>query len=231
MTNIIKSLINAKAGRANPWRIFLRIVMWAVLGVTLLLSGCVSLSLSGSDPQEDFTKVPGLSRQAHLAKIDRWSTMGAFSIKQTGEEPVLANYHWIQESKSQYRIRIASALHLFSISIYGRLKSVTLWKSTTQHVTARTPEALLRKEMGWSLPIRNMFYWTRGVAAPGRKKEQFDKYGHLVSLTQQGWEIQFSNYSTVKGFDLPRKLVLSHPGLQVTVVIKKWRLFHINEPL
>ena len=107
-----------------------------------------------------------------------------------------------------------------------------MWKSVREHVSARTPEALLQKEMGWSIPVRNMFYWMRGMSAPGPKHERFDKYGHLVALAQQGWGMQFFSYRTVEGFDLPSKIVMKHSGgLHITIVMKKWRLINYSLPL
>ena len=200
--------------------------LFIILSLSVVLGGCISLKPT-KHPGERFTPLSGAARQARLAKIHRWSTSGAFSVQQKGKKPVLANYSWLQSGRNRYRIRIASALNLFRVIIFGRSHSVTLWKSAKKQVTAKTPEALLRKEMGWSLPIRNMFYWVRGMVGPTQKQERFDKYGHLIGLTQQGWKIKFSDYSTVKGFDLPGKLIMVHSGVRATIVMKRWRLLKV----
>ena len=194
-----------------------------IVFLAFTMSGCISLT-PPKHSEQAFKALTGAERQARLARIHRFAINGAFSIQQVGKKPMLANYFWQQEGKNQYRIRISSALNLFNITVLGRLHSVTLWKSAKDHVTARTPEALLQKEMGWSLPIRNMFYWVRGMAAPGAKHIRRNKYGLLVGLTQDGWKIQFSDYSKIKGFDLPSKLKMKHASLNVTLVMKHWRL-------
>ena len=201
-----------------------------VLGFTVLLAGCISLN-PPKHPKQDFKTLSASERQAELAKIHRWEIEGSFSVQQTGKKPMLANYVWLQEAQTQYHIRIMSALNLFSISILGRLNSVTLWKTVKDHVTARTPEALLQKEMGWSLPIRDMFYWVRGMAAPGEKVETRNRYGHLKTLTQKGWAIKFSDYSNIKGFDLPGEMVMTYPRIRIVIVIKHWRLINYDLPL
>ena len=51
----------------------------------------------------------------------------------------------------------------------------------------------------------------------------FDAYHHLVSLTQQGWNISYVNYTAVNGIDLPSKIILEHSALRVVIVITAWQ--------
>jgi len=148
--------------------------------------------------------------------------MGLSVLWKRVKKPVLANYQWVQNNIGFYRIRVFSPLNIFNVTILGRLHSVTLWKTPKQHITASTPEQLIRREMGWDLPIRNLFYWIRGVTAPGHKNLTFDQYDHISTLKQNGWYIQFSHYANVKSYDLPQKIVLTRPHLRITLVIKHW---------
>lgn len=193
--------------------------------IAMSLVGCVSLKVPKSSTQQ-FQTVSAKKRQRHLKQIKRFIANGAFSIQETSEQPVLANYQWTQKTIRFYRIRIFSPLNLFNVTILGHLGSVTLWKSTKQRATAKTPEQLLRNELGWSIPIRNLFYWIRGVIAPGKNKATFDQFGHMVALRQDGWMIQLSHYGNVDGYDLPKKLLLSRPDIRVTLVVKRWQLAH-----
>jgi outer membrane lipoprotein LolB len=197
------------------------------LGSTLCLSACVSLTLPKT-PKTHFQHISPVKRQKQAEKLHAFQVSGAFSIVQANKKPVLANYTWKQRNKGFYRIRVASSLNLFTATIAGRPGSVTLWKSKNQHVVAPTPEALLEQEMGWKLPVRHLFYWIRGVAAPGKKRWKLDAYGHITSLVQQGWQIQYSNYTKINGIDLPRKTVLKRQGIRITIVMKRWIL--TNKP-
>ena len=194
-----------------------------LLGSTLLLSACVSLTVPKT-AKPHFQHVSSKKRQTQAKQLHSFQVDGAFSIVQSKQKPVLANYFWNQRNAGFYRIRVASSLNLFNATISGRPGSVTLWKSTTQHVVAPTPEDLLQQEMGWKLPIRHLFYWIRGVASPGKKHWQLDAYGHITALEQQGWRIRYSHYTTINGIDLPSKVILTQQGVRITIVMKHWRL-------
>ena len=201
----------------KPWKLFI------LLGITIVLTGCVSLK-TPNNKSLSFHPISWKKRQAAVYKQRRFIAKGAFSIAEKGRKPVFANYQWAQNNIGYYRIRVSSALNLFNITILGRPQSVTLWKGTKKQITASTPERLIKREMGWTLPVRNLFYWIRGVAAPGQKQITTDQYGHLMSLKQNGWSIQFSHYTTVGPFDLPEKIVLQRPTVMITIVVKRWVL-------
>jgi len=197
-----------------------------LLILTVLLAGCVSLKTPKQSP-EHFRTLSAPVRQKSLGRLQRWSIQGAFSIVEKGHKPVLANYSWLQRGKTYYKIQINSALDLFAITLTGGPHIVTLWRSARDHVSAKTPEALLYAQMGWRIPIRNLVYWVRGMTAPGTKQVKHDQYGHVIVLHQKGWVIRYFSYHGVKGFDLPSKILLNRPGLSITLVIKKWRLIGV----
>lgn len=201
------------------------------IGIMIVLTGCVSVVVPPATKDTSFLYLLGKKRQARVSKQKYFVASGAFSISEVGKRPVLANYQWIQNNIGFYHIRISSALNLFNVIILGRLHSVTLWKSPRKHVTASTPEALVKREMGWTLPVRNLYYWIRGVAALGCKRLLFDQYGHLITLNQDGWHITYSSFKTVKGYDLPQKIILTRPNLRIKIIVKHWILTIKKLPL
>ena len=128
-----------------------------LLILTVLFAGCVSLKTPKQSP-EHFRTLSAPVRQKSLGRLQRWSIQGAFSIVEKGHKPVLANYSWLQRGKTYYKIQINSALDLFAITLTGGPHIVTLWRSARDHVSAKTPEALLYAQMGWRIPIRNLVY-------------------------------------------------------------------------
>ncbi len=200
--------------------------LWTLTGLittALLLTACVSLS----PPKPLYIKFSHVSWQQHqrrIHKIQHFIASGAFSIVKADQKPILAHYSWHQKNAHYYQIRVDSPLNLFNLMILGRPHSVLLQGGSKPPIAAATPEQLVQYEMGWSLPIRNLYYWIRGAIAPGTHQPVFNFYGHLVSLIQNGWSIQFSDYTTVEQADLPQKLILTRPGLQMTLVIRHWNL-------
>lgn len=190
---------------------------------SIALTGCVSVKPPASAPTT-FNYLSLSQRQAQLIRVNSFIASGAFSIVEAGRRPVFANYQWAQNNPRSYRIRVSSALNLFNIVIVGRPHSVTLLKGAKQSISAPTPEALIKHEMGWTLPVRDLLYWIRGIAAPGQQQSTLDSYGHLATLMQDGWSIQFSDYTRVESYDLPQKIVLYRPQARLTIVIKNWEL-------
>jgi outer membrane lipoprotein LolB len=51
---------------------------------------------------------------------------------------------------------------------------------------------------------------------------EFDAYHHLLTLSQQGWTIQYQRYSNVQGVDVPTKILLKNGELRAVIVISTW---------
>lgn len=187
--------------------------------ISAWLSGCATLTLPSETPVH-FNKIPWTTRQAELMTIKNWDIAGAFSLREP-KQTVIANYEWQQTNKN-YVIQIHSSLNVYSVAITGDENNVVLWRSRTEHYSAPTPEILLQQQLGWQLPISNLYYWIRGLPAPGRYHTQLDAYGHISNLTQQGWKIEFQRYTTVNNIDVPEMLQLTRQNLAVKIVVKTW---------
>lgn len=192
----------------------------STLGISVMLSGCTSLSVL-SVAHAPFHKQSWQQRRHALTRIRSWNIDGAFSIRQMNKSTI-ASYIWQQRGNS-YNIRIHSSLDIYTADIAGRPNYVTLQRSNQQRFSARTPEQLMQKQLGWHLPISSLYYWMRGLPAPGKYQAKFDTFGHLIYLQQAGWQIQFSNYISVGKVDLPRTLQLNSERFAVKIVIKHWK--------
>ena len=197
------------------------LIAGCLIGTLTLLSGCTTLKLP-TGPQTTFKKQSWQQRRLALEKVQRWKIDGAFSIRQPNNSSI-ANYEWQQSGKT-YNIRINSSLGIYSVVIAGKPGRITLRRSDNKSFSARSPEQLMQQQLGWRLPLSNLFYWLRGLPAPGKYQPRFGRYGHLVNLQQQGWHVQFSQYVTVNGVDMPRILQLQSGNLTVRIAIKHWKI-------
>lgn len=196
-----------------------------LLIAVFFLSGCSTLR----PPKSSWTfqiKTP-MQRQAELAKLKYWRITGAFGVKQLNQRSIIANYEWQQFDRG-YRIHIISSLGLYSIEIHGSKKNVILWKNGTEPMAAKTPEGLMQKALGWSLPISNLQYWIKDMPAPqkhGIYKVKYDCFGHMIALQQDGWTLHFGSFSTkAGGIDLPQAIVMDRYNMSVKIVMKEWLL-------
>ena len=189
--------------------------------LSLTLTQCVNLT----PPQaaSSFETQSQSTRQASLAALTHWDIQGAFSIQHQGKSEI-ANYTWQQRNHANYNIHISSTLNAYVVNVVGDKNGVILYQNNEKPLTASTPTELLEKTIGFSLPIDNLYYWVSGLAAPGKNTQTTDQYGHLLTLDQSGWHVEFSRYTHLtKDIDVPQLLNFNSDNLSIRLVIKKWQ--------
>jgi outer membrane lipoprotein LolB len=185
------------------------------------LSGCASLRQPAAT-----TTAPSATWQqqrAQLERINTWQLSSRMGVHLPDNRNLLTSLDW-QQQPEHYQITVYSPLNLGSIKITGNANRVTLWKSANQSVSAATPEQLMQTQLGWQLPISNMYYWIRSLPAPGStSQKQFDSAGHLVALQQQNWTIHYRAFQTVQQLELPERIELSDGTTRIRIVVKQWQ--------
>lgn len=187
--------------------------------ILLFLNGCVSLSLPQNNTS--FEAQTPRQRASQLARIQHWHISGALSLR-TPQKTSLANFTWSQQGLSRFNLHISSSLNLYVLIIHGQPGLVTIDDGKRHRLSGPSASALIKKMIGYPLPINNLYYWIRGLSAPGTTKATHDRFGHLQRLQQQSWKIRFSHYTRINGVDLPRMLDLSSTHYIIRIVIKQW---------
>lgn len=188
------------------------------LFLCFLLTACATMPAKQAARNENLTWP---QRQAQLQTINEWHLTGALAYR-TPKEGQSASLVW-QQTQKQYQINVFGPLGVGRISLLGTLGKNVVLTRDGKTFTAHTPEALMQQQLGWHLPISNLYYWVRGLPAPGiTKSVQFDAFHHITNLVQQGWIISYERYTAVNGTDLPSKFTLQHGNLTVKVVISQW---------
>lgn len=192
------------------------------LSLALIVSGCATMeSPFDRAAAPNNQALSSVERSAQLSRLDAWTTSGSVGITYQGKTDI-GTFVWRQEGL-YYDFRTYGPLNAASVRIEGRPGIATLWKNVSDSRSSSSPEALMREEMGWFLPLSNLRFWSRGLAAPNiPARKQFDRYGHLALLQQQGWTINYQRYQAVGDKDLPRNVLMTHGDLRVKIVFKKW---------
>ena len=92
-------------------------------------------------------------------------------------------------------------------------------------VGAASPEVLLEREIGWSVPLQGLRYWVVGAPAPGgpAPKLEFDGHGRLARLQQAGWTVVYERYDGIDDLKLPERIRFSSESVDATVVVRRWK--------
>ncbi|MDF3055604.1 MAG: lolB [Gammaproteobacteria bacterium] len=193
----------------------------ALFFLCLIIAGCASV------PPKSITTsqkaVPWETRKAQLEDIQTWNVKGSVSI-QYQQKTDIASLSWQQRGQQHYNIVLSGPLNIGRVEITGTPETVT-FKQGDKFASANTPETLMTEQLGWQIPVSNLYYWLRGLPAQGSEPIiQFDTTGDISQLAQQGWLVEYAEYMNVGEVSLPRKVYLSHPTLKVRLVIRQWIL-------
>ncbi|HSW94218.1 MAG TPA: lipoprotein insertase outer membrane protein LolB [Gammaproteobacteria bacterium] len=195
--------------------IFLVMAFWG-------LSGCASLSHEKPAAPEP-SPVSSANRVDVLSNIQHWDLKGLIAIR-NARDAWSATWQWHQ-NKRNYTIGLQGPLGSGSMELTGTPGSVVLETGDGKKFTSTSPENLLEKQLGWRLPVSNLYYWIRGLPVPNVPTEKtLDAKGRLSVLAQQGWRIEYSRYLSVMGVDLPGNMILNNAALNVKLVIKQWQV-------
>ena len=187
----------------------------SVLFFVVLLTACTTI-------QAPVPYVNWQTRYNQLSKIQNWQIKGVIAIK-TLQKSLSASLYW-QQACPNYTLHLFGPLGMGAVNIKGTPHRITLQKNHQTYV-AKNPEQLLQQQLGWYLPISSLHYWIRGIPVPNIKAiKRFDRYNRLIYLKQQGWEIQYLNYTRKAGLSLPAKILLDSETLQVKITLTQWKM-------
>jgi len=191
---------------------------------SVILSVCLLTACAPPRPAEEppvDKVVPVETRKAETATISSWEIKGAMAAKNKAKG-WSATMNWVQNGPGNYQIRLMGPLGGGTVLIKKQGGTVT-FQDGPKIATSGNADELLLKQTGIRLPVSNLYYWVRGLPAPGGIiSEKRDQFNHLELLRQSGYTINFTKYTSVKGIDLPCVIRLEGNGVMVKVIIKNW---------
>ena len=193
---------------------FFRIALGAIV---LTLAGCAALppASTPADPE---------AQARHLRKLEE---IGSFSITgrmavQTEKRGFSGSLRW-KHTEDGDHFALYSPLGAQVADIQSTAEGVTLVTNDRKTYKADTAETLLQTTMGWSLPLTGLSDWILGrpTSSP-HEVVAIDAQGRLTRLKQDGWDIEYASYKTVDGTDLPGKVLLRSPQLDLKLLVEQW---------
>jgi outer membrane lipoprotein LolB len=155
--------------------------------------------------------------------ISSWEISGAMAAKNRSKGWNAA-MNWRQNGPNSYHIRLMGPLGAGTVLI-DKQGSLITFQDGPKRTSSTNADQLLAQKTGIRLPVSNLYYWMRGLPAPGKvSSEHRDTANHLTQLRQSGYTITFGNYTSVQGADLPGIIRLEGNGVMVKVVIKRWNI-------
>lgn len=197
-----------------------------ITGLLSVLSACSTFSPSAEDalaPQAINWK----AQQQRLKAIAQWTAQGRIAV-QTETNGGQADFHWSQQDEDHYAIRLQAPLGAGTTWIESNQQGVSLRTSSGDSLYARDVDRLMRRVNGWPLPVSGLRYWVLGLPSADRTYQvsQWNEHGLPQVMLQDGWRIEFRDYTYESGLLLPHKLFIRRLDQEISVrlIIRQWQL-------
>lgn len=156
-------------------------------------------------------------------QITAWELSGAIAAKNK-KKGWTAVVNWSQQGPEHYQMHLYGPLGGGSVIIEKHGALVT-FRDGSKKGSSRNADELLQAKTGVRLPVKNLYYWIRGIPAPGAvQASQYDANHYLTAFKQAGYTITYPSYTLVNGIHLPNKIRLNGNGLLIKLVIKRWKI-------
>lgn len=188
--------------------------------IALVLNGCTGATVRkagvGNEPAFQ-------DRMASIGSIDEWRLAGKISLDD-GDQGGSGKLQWrvnADDSTIDFHGAMGRGAWHLEISPEGAV----LKEASGKVYQAAGADALILQQMGWPVPVEALQWWVRGLVAPGPvKHKQLDEQGLLISLSQFGWQIEFSRYRSVSGLSLPARLNAKRETYRVKLAVSRWQM-------
>ena len=184
-----------------------------------------ALVLSACAPQRLRPDAAGVAaqdrREALLAPMSDWELVGRLGVSD-GNESGSGSLTWSQQGDA-YRFELHAPVTGKTWLLTGDASQAKLEGLRDATVVGDDAASLLRRELGWRVPVAELAWWARGMRAPGRAELSLRPDGLPARIVQAGWQVDFLDYDETQQPVLPRKLFAESGKYKVRLAIQRWQ--------
>jgi outer membrane lipoprotein LolB len=196
-----------------------RVAVLAVL--TVLLHACATAPPQVTDDPEAERRY--VERLARLQAADRWIVEGRLAIRD-GDDGGSGKLRW-QAEPDVSRLDFHGALGRGAWRLLVSPDEAVLTLADGEVYRAASVDRLIAERIGWPVPVAELSWWIRGLAAPvGRAQRSLGEAGQLLDLQQAGWSIEFNRYRVFDDELMPGLVVARRGERLVKFVVGDWTL-------
>ena len=198
------------------WQGVLRITSACI--ASTLITACSSMPQGTPSGTDSFSHYS--DRAMGVGKLEQWHVDGKIAVYMDKKNHS-GNLTW-RQNNNIFDLLITGPLGQGYLHIEGRPGWVVATTAEEQIQTTNI-EDLFAHHFEWTLPLRELHYWVRGIASPtSDAKFHFADNGELVRMEQAGWQINYRRYTQVSGLTLPNKITLKGNHIELKLVLKNW---------
>ena len=200
----------------SPERAAVRASTAAVLITAMLLATACT-----TRPVKPVVSQPWPERRAELQGRDRYELTGRVAVA-AGSDGFSGRLRWEQQG-TRCEVLINGPLGVGGVRVVADGERLNVTNSQGAALDSDAAHEELRARLGFDPPLTRLRYWILGVPDPGTPAaETLDGEQRLASLSQDGWDIQYTDYVNSAGAWLPRRLSLKRADVRVRVIVDDW---------
>jgi outer membrane lipoprotein LolB len=182
-----------------------------VLIPLLILAGCAGTA----------SRRPQAALPADIQQLDRWVAHGRLAVSGPAGGGS-GSFDW-QQRAANARVQIRGPVGIGSVhlEVHPALKLETADGQTLESDAAWHE---LESRLGAPVPAGNLRFWMLGLAAPGEHEWRETDADGVTRLLQDGWQIDYQNYSDDPGLKVPMRIRATSGEARVRIVIDRWQL-------
>lgn len=165
------------------------------------------------------------TREQALGHADHWVLKGRLGVSD-GHSGGSGSFSWTQDGDQYEFVLRGPAISGVDFRLSGGPDGATLEGGREGPLHGPDAEALMRKALGWNVPLRDLRAWVLGLRADSGPAELSFGADGLPSLLQQdGWTVDYRAWDNTRQPPLPQKVYAAKPPYKVRLSIESWQ-FH-----
>lgn len=161
------------------------------------------------------------AREQALAHADHWTLQGRLGVSD-GQHGGSGSLSWTQDG-DHYVFVLRGPLNSGNFRLSGDADGALLEGLDGGPLRGPDAEALMRKALGWDVPLRDLRAWVLGLRADSGPAQLSFGGNRLPSLLQQdGWAVDYRQWDTSREPPLPQKIYADKPPYKVRLSVESW---------
>lgn len=189
-----------------------------LVGLPLALAACApAIRIKGSAAMLGAQA----SREAALVHADHWTLSGRLGLT-SANAGGSGTFTWTQDGQ-HYVFELRGPLASKSFRLSGGPQGALLEGLDGGPLHGADAEELMRKALGWVVPLRDLRAWVLGLRADSGPAElSFGANGLPSLLRQDGWVVDYRQWDMQRQPPLPQKIFAEKTPYKVKLLIESW---------
>jgi len=138
------------------------------------------------------------------------------------ERAFSARFRWLQTG-NRFDVAVWGPLGQGRVRLRGDPNRVEIIGQDGKGARLGHPEALMREQLGWSLPLGALRWWIVGRPAPEWpvQSAEVDAVGNLIAFQQFGWQLRFARFEQRGDSAMPMRIDAQRPRTKIRIILNR----------